>query len=188
MKINQLSASDTKITNWTQGETAEYYIYPDKCDYENNDFLFRLSSATIDNQPARFTVFIGYTRYLAMLNNKLDISINRNKTSHEKYEVIQFKSEDDTIAYATGKDFNLIIKEDIKEHGVIVDNGFFSYDNSFVIAYAIEKCEVFVGANSYLLEENDCLVIENIEKKSFELISPKKIIIAHLNLVHDGTF
>ena len=188
MQIKHLSANDTKTTNWNQGKTAEYYIYPESCDYANKDFLFRVSSATIDEQPARFTIFIGYTRYLAMLNNQLAISINRNKTIKDKYEIIKFKSEDDTIAYATGKDFNLMIKEDIKEHDVIYDSGFFTYDNSFVIVYATKNCEVFVQNESYQMQENDCLIIENSAKKSFELITPTKVIIAYLNLVHDGAF
>ncbi|MDF9866523.1 environmental stress-induced protein Ves [Bacilli bacterium PM5-3] len=188
MQIKYIKQEDTKTTKWAKGSTSEYYIYPESCNYMNKDFLFRISSATIDEQPARFTMFIGYTRYLTMLDSALDISINRKQNTYENHEIIKFHSEDDTIAYSTGKDFNLMVKEDIKDHCVEVKHGFFTFDNSFVIAYALNDCEAFVNSETYPLKKNECLVIENLDKKEFDFISPDDLIIAQLNLIHDGLF
>jgi len=188
MNIKHIRLEDTKTSSWTQGETTEYYIYPESCDYANKDFLFRVSSATINEQPARFTLFIGYTRYLMMLDNEVDISINRNRATYHKQQTIKFHSEDDTIAYSTGKDFNLMIKEDIKEHSVEINHGFFEFENSFILVYSLQACEVFIDSFKYILEANECLVIENEDRKAFELISTKEIIIAKLNLIPSSEY
>lgn len=188
MKISHLKADEIQPSNWSKGKTSEYYIYPENCDYQNKDFLFRVSSATIDESPARFTIFIGYTRYLAMLDSDLDISINRHRDTHEINEIIKFQSENDVISYSTGKDFNLMLKEDIKEHTVELTHGFFSIKNSFTIVFAINPCEVFIKNDSHPLNKNDCLVIETLDKEEYELISADNIFLAQFDLAHDGIF
>ena len=188
MKITHLEAEKIQATSWAKGKTSEYYIYPENADYQNKDFLFRVSSATIDESPARFTLFIGYTRYLAMLDSTLDISINRNRNTYKINELIKFQSEDDVISYSTGKDFNLMLKEDISNHNVELTHGFFTINNDFVVVFAINACEVFIKNDHYSLNKNDCLIIETLEHEEYELISADKIILAQFDLAHDGTF
>ncbi len=183
IKFNELNAS-----NWANGKTYEYYIYPNNADYQNKDFLFRISSATIDNEPSNFTNFIGYQRFLCMLDNSLLLKINNKEIKLEPYQLVEFKSEDSVISYTTGNDFNLMIKEDIKDYQVEITHGFFALENDFIIVYSLNNNEVFINDQAYLLEEKDCLIIENIDNKSIDLISGKDIILAQLNLAHHSFF
>ena len=73
MNINLIKFSELDASKWKNGITYQYYIFPNNANYQNKDFLFRISSATIDNIPSEFTNFIGYYRYLAMLDNNLDL-------------------------------------------------------------------------------------------------------------------
>lgn len=73
MNIRLLPKKDSKASIWSGGLTYEYMIYPEIANYTDRDFLFRISSATIEKVPSEFTQFKGYYRYLVMLDNSLDI-------------------------------------------------------------------------------------------------------------------
>ena len=69
MNIHLLPKKDSKASIWSGGLTYEYMIYPETANYTNRDFVFRISSATIEKVPSEFTKFKGYHRYLVMLDN-----------------------------------------------------------------------------------------------------------------------
>ena len=88
MNIRLLSKKDSKASVWSGGLTYEYIIYPETASYADRDFVFRISSATIEQEPSVFTKFKGYYRYLVMLDNGLNIEINKEKRVYEKYEIM----------------------------------------------------------------------------------------------------
>jgi len=79
MNLRLFSKKDTKASIWSGGLTYEYMIYPETAIYSNRDFIFRISSAVIEDIPSEFTKFKGYSRYLVMLDNSLDVEINKKK-------------------------------------------------------------------------------------------------------------
>jgi environmental stress-induced protein Ves len=111
MNISLLSKKDNKPSIWSGGLTYEYIIYPKTANYTDRDFIFRISSATIEQAPSEFTKFKGYHRYLVMLNNGLDIEVNKRKKIYEKYEIMEFKSDDEVTSYTKGTDFNWMVSE-----------------------------------------------------------------------------
>ena len=44
------------VSEWSGGKTKELAIYPPKCRYADRDFIFRLSSATVELDESDFTV------------------------------------------------------------------------------------------------------------------------------------
>lgn len=188
MNINLIKFSELDASKWKNGITYQYYIFPNNANYQNKDFLFRISSATIDNIPSEFTNFIGYYRYLAMLDNNLDLKINNREVHLEPNQLIEFKSEDSVVSYSKGNDFNLMIKEDIQDYNIVIDKGFFVLKDDFIILYALNNSTIHVNNNQYILEQKDCLVIENIENESFDLICSNNLIISRINLVHHSFF
>ena len=188
MNVRIIKPNNLKTTTWSGGTTSEYYIYPEQSDYKNKDFLFRISSAMIEEKPARFTSFIGYSRYLTMLDNYLDLSINGRHKIYYQNTLVFFKSEDDVIANSLGKDFNIMIKEDVSKHSAEIRHGFFTIHDSFAIVFAIEECEIFINSLPYQLKKYDCVLIENLERREFDLISSADIVLCRLSLAHDSFF
>ena len=74
MKITHYREKDFKTSNWSGGITTELFIYPREADYKKRDFLFRLSSATVDLDRSDFTPLPGFFRFISPLNGDLKIS------------------------------------------------------------------------------------------------------------------
>ncbi|NVJ46483.1 MAG: HutD family protein [Cytophagia bacterium] len=102
-------------TNWSGGETTELYIYPENAQYKTGNYLFRLSTATVEVEESTFTPLWGVDRTLMVLEGEM-------KLVHEGYHEAllgplysdQFKG--DWITRSEGKcvDFNLMCKGETK--------------------------------------------------------------------------
>lgn len=167
--------------------TEETYIYPEDSHFVNKNFLFYLAQLNTE-EKYRFSSYIGYTRYLCSLDNEFTISINRNKSTNQPFNLISFKSEDDVVIENRAKFFDLMLKEDISNYDINVTNGFNTFKDNFVLAYALEPCQIFVGNKTYDLVVDDCLIIENLERETIDLISPKAVIMCTINLAHNERF
>ncbi|OXG06560.1 environmental stress-induced protein Ves [Flavobacterium araucananum] len=166
MNITHLSKKDSKSSIWSGGLTYEYIIYPKTANYADKDFLFRISSATIEQVPSEFTQFKGYHRYLVMLDNGLAIEVNKEKKVYEKYEIIEFKSNDDVTSYTKGIDFNWMVSEKIAHHNLKITNSNENCKAQIIILYSLDTTVIKINETSYDLKPYDLLVIENPEKEN----------------------
>ena len=166
MNISHFLKKDTKPSIWSGGLTYEYMIYPKTANYADRDFGFRISSATIEEVPSEFTKFKGYHRYLVMLNNDLDVEINKEKKSYKKYEIMEFNSDDDVISYTKGTDFNWMVSEKISDHKLEIANSNQNCNAEIIILFSLEATVITINEKPYHLGTNDLLVIENHEKEN----------------------
>lgn len=166
MNIQLFSKKDTKPSIWSGGLTYEYIIYPKTANYADRDFAFRISSATIKQTPSEFTKFEGYYRYLVMLDNDLEVEVNKEKKAYEKYEIMEFNSNDDVISYTKGTDFNWMVSEKISHHKLEIANGNQSCNTEVVIVFSLDTTVITINEKPYHLETNDLLVIENEKKEN----------------------
>lgn len=67
MKITHLTTNHFHTAQWSGGTTTELLLYPEGGSYANRDFLFRISSATVDLEESDFTVLPGVERYITPL-------------------------------------------------------------------------------------------------------------------------
>ncbi|KAF2334844.1 HutD family protein [Flavobacterium daemonense] len=169
MNIHLLSKESSKASVWSGGLTYEYMIYPKTANYADKDFLFRISSATIEEAPSEFTKFKGYYRYLVMLDNCLNIEINKEKRTYEKYEILEFNSDDDVTSYTKGIDFNWMVSEKISQHKLIKTNSEQHYNAQIIILFFLDTTVIKINEKSYHLEPYDLLVVENQEKENIML-------------------
>ncbi|MBF4484244.1 HutD family protein [Flavobacterium sp. CSZ] len=169
MNIRLLPKKDSTASIWSGGLTYEYMIYPKTAHYINRDFIFRISSATIEQVPSEFTQFKGYHRYLVMLDNCLDIEVNTEKKKYEKYEIMKFKSDDEVTSYTKGTDFNWIVSEKISHHKLIITNSNQNCNAAIVVLYSLDKAVIKINEKPYDLNPYDLLVVENPEKKNIML-------------------
>lgn len=169
MNISLFTKKDSKSSIWSGGLTYEYIIYPKTAQYTDRDFLFRISSATIEQVPSEFTQFKGYYRYLVMLDNSLDIEINKEKKSYEKSEIMEFKSDDEVTSYTKGNDFNWMVSEKISHHKLIITNSIQNCNAEIVVLYSLDTTVITINEKSYDLNPYDLLVIENPERENIIL-------------------
>ncbi|MDQ6469477.1 HutD family protein [Flavobacterium sp. LHD-80] len=166
MNIQLLPKKSSKASVWSGGLTYEYMIYPKTANYADRDFLFRISSATIEQTPSEFTKFKGYHRYLVMLDDRLDIEINKEKRTYEKYEIMEFNSGDDVASYTKGIDFNWMVSEKISHHKLIITNSEQHYNAEILILFSLQTTVIKINEKPYHLEPYDLLVVENQEKEN----------------------
>ena len=166
MKISFLPKKDSKASIWSGGFTYEYMVYPETASYADRDFAFRISSATIEKVPSEFTKFKGYHRYLVMLDNSLDIEVNKKKKIYEKYEIMEFNSDDEVTSYTKGIDLNWMVSEKISYHKLEVKNGNQNCNAQIILLFFLDPTVITINEKSYYLEPHDLLVIENPERKN----------------------
>ncbi|MRX70210.1 Various environmental stresses-induced protein Ves [Flavobacterium resistens] len=169
MNIHLLPKKNSTASVWSGGLTYEYMIYPKTAIYTDRDFLFRISSATIEEVPSGFTKFKGYHRYLVMLDNYLDIEINKEKKKYEKYEIMEFNSDDDVISYTKGIDFNWMVSEKISHHKLIITKSEQHYNAQIIILFSLDTTVIKINEKPFDLKPYDLLVIENQKKENVML-------------------
>ena len=169
MNIRFLPKKNVTASIWSGGLTYEYTIYPKTASYADRDFVFRISSATIDEVPSEFTKFKGYYRYLVMLDNSLHIETNKEKKVYEKYEIMEFNSDDEVTSYTKGIDFNWMISEKIPHHKLEITNGNQNCDAQILLLFSLQTTVITINEKHYSLEPYDLLVIENQEKENVVL-------------------
>lgn len=112
MHIIHLTEKDFSTNAWSGGETTQLFIYPSKAEYSKRDFLFRISSATIDLEQSDFTMLPGIQRFIATLTDTLKISHDGlNFKCLKPYELYKFDGGLKTTSIGRVRDFNVMLKE-----------------------------------------------------------------------------
>ncbi len=98
------------------GVTREMFIVPEGATLENEDFLWRLSSADI-SESGPFSVFPGYDRVLFLLSgNGMEISANGKKLALvSPFDSVRFRGEHETycaLRDGPATDLNIICRRD----------------------------------------------------------------------------
>jgi environmental stress-induced protein Ves len=169
MNISLLPKKDSKASIWSGGLTYEYMIYPKTAAYSDRDFAFRISSATIEQEPSVFTKFKGYYRYLVMLDNSLHVEVNREKKMYEKYEIMEFNSDDEVTSYTKGIDFNWMVSEKISNHKLITTTNNQNCNAQIIVLFSLHTTVIKINEKPFYLKPYDLLVIENQKKENIIL-------------------
>lgn len=169
MKYNIVSNDMYQTSKWSGGLTTQIAIYPEDANVAKQDFIYRISSATV-NLDSTFTNYNDYIRYIATLDN--EIILNENKLS--PLEVHKFLGSDHTTSKGVCTDFNLICNKDYNSNmEIITKNSNIEYkDFNHYIFYASEDCTINVNdtpinvpkGNSLLVYDNDINVEYTLNK------------------------
>ncbi|MEZ4937997.1 MAG: HutD family protein [Crocinitomicaceae bacterium] len=99
-------------TSWSGGTTTELFIYPESSDYKKGDYLFRLSTATVEIEESSFTPLPGVARTLMVLEGEMELIHEGHH--HSKLSPLDFDVfEGGWHTQSKGKcvDFNLMCKK-----------------------------------------------------------------------------
>ena len=104
-----------KSSKWSGGITNEIYIYPQGASYKERNFMWRISSATVELEHSTFTYLKGVHRYITTLKGEMSLSHDKGPLIKLKpYEVHQFEGDVNTESFGKVTDFNLMLANGTK--------------------------------------------------------------------------
>lgn len=111
MSIQQFTSDSRTTINWASGTSTEIFIYPANGSFADRNFLFRISTATVEAEESTFTFFEGITRHLMILKGELELIHEGRYTKHLKpFDQDTFFGEWPTRSKGKVTDFNLMLK------------------------------------------------------------------------------
>lgn len=69
--MQHFSKQDYAVSQWSGGATTQIAIYPPDAVYADRDFLWRLSSATVELEESDFTPLEDYQRWITVLEGSM---------------------------------------------------------------------------------------------------------------------
>lgn len=104
IRANQLLSK-----SWSGGKTTQLFIFPSKASYEERNFSFRLSTATVEVDSSNFSNLPGVFRTLMILDGEMKLIHKNHHFSHlQPLEQDQFKGDWNTQSEGQCVDFNLM--------------------------------------------------------------------------------
>ncbi len=102
------------ITNeWSGGTTTQLSIFPENANYTDRDFIWRLSSATVQQENSEFTQLPDYNRILMVLDGKLELNHNDTEIIYlNALDQNEFDGVSQTKSSGKAVDFNLMMRKD----------------------------------------------------------------------------
>ena len=110
--IKHKKRSEYNTSSWSGGTTTELGIGPEGSRYADREFLWRISSATVDLEESTFTALPDYDRIIMTLEGDIDLCHNGGEWIHLKaFETHAFDGGDDTVSRGKVIDFNLMTRK-----------------------------------------------------------------------------
>jgi len=111
MTIQRLPAEGRHTVNWANGTSTEIFIHPSDGSFADRNFIYRISTATVEAEESTFTFFEGITRHLMILTGELELIHEGRYTRNLKhYDQDTFSGEWNTRSRGRVTDFNLMLK------------------------------------------------------------------------------
>ena len=161
-------------TVWSGGTVSELFIYPENAEFKDRDFIFRISTATVDVERSDFTFFDGYSRIIMTLDNEFILTHNDGeKVVLSRYQPHVFYGGDKTTSSGKVNDYNLIMKTGVCSGDVLgmsITNGSVVYprkgndpcDEKFEIVYCAKGRLTFkVNDVKHRIDQGDILMIDH---------------------------
>ena len=113
MKIKLYKHENYNTSSWSGGETRELAIYPERAKYLDRDFIWRLSSASSDQEESSFTRLPDYDRILMVLEGDIVLAHGEERTvGLKQYEQDTFDGAVKTKCFGNLKlNYNLIMRK-----------------------------------------------------------------------------
>ena len=109
--IQKLSPTDYAVSSWSGGTTTQLAIWPPEARYADRDFLWRISSATVDLEESDFTPLPDYDRLIATLEGDIVLTHNGGEPIPLRpLEVHAFSGAAATHSRGRCRDFNLMLR------------------------------------------------------------------------------
>ena len=173
-----LKPSDYLTTRWSGGSTTQLAIAPEGAVYADRDFLWRISSATVELDESDFTPLPDYRRLISTVQGDMTLSHNGDAslTLHPG-DVHTFDGGDATHSAGRCTDFNLMLRKgqadgDMRSFHFTSGNTVFQAEKSaeMVLLYcAAGEIDISCGQHLIQLTAHESLLAQNAANLSFDL-------------------
>jgi environmental stress-induced protein Ves len=107
-----LKPADYVTSQWSGGTTTQLAIYPETAVYADRDFLWRLSSAKVEQETSVFTSLPDYNRFISVLHGELALKIEQEaRKSLPPLGIRAFSGADHVESWGICQDFNLMVRK-----------------------------------------------------------------------------
>ncbi len=181
--IQIIRQADISPTIWSGGKTTQLLIFPKNSTYLDRNFIFRLSTATIETESATFTRLEGVKRSLMILRGSLKLEHKGHYVKEMKqFEVDNFVGDWESTSYGKVTDFNLMTTGQANgflESLKMEKNGFFEFQNTenyrSIAYYVWEGSAMFsCGNTEYGLQTQELIWLNDLEKNVTVKIKTQK--------------
>jgi len=184
------------VSKWSGGETTELYIYPKNSKYKDRNFMWRISSATMDIEKSIFTHLPGFARELMVTHGKTTLEHEgKYKVTLSPFEKDSFMGDWTTKSFGRASDFNLMTSEgcsgslkafDVKDKICIeIGNANNEFNVSQYFFYPIGGgIEIQIKNDKFHVEEKDLFAINYSEGKGImkvDIINKSKAMVKVIN-------
>lgn len=112
MKHYLCKEENFRVSNWTGGKTTQLAIYPASSEYVDRSFIWRLSSATIEQEESDFSRLPDYDRVLMVLEGEVVLSYEGERVARLKeLEQDRFDGGWKTRSFGCITDYNLMVRK-----------------------------------------------------------------------------
>ena len=112
MALIHITPEQYVVSQWSGGTTTQVAIAPEGAVYADRDFLWRISSASVDLDESDFTALPDYHRWISTLEGGMTLSHEGGeKIVLAPYDVHQFDGGVDTHSWGRCTDFNLMLRK-----------------------------------------------------------------------------
>ncbi len=119
-----LTKADYVTTSWSGGTTTQLAIAPEGAVYADRDFLWRLSSATVELDHSDFTPLPDYNRFLSVLEGEIQLKIDADEpVPVSPGKVVAFDGGVPVESWGQCVDFNLMVRKGKAQGAVNVLSG-----------------------------------------------------------------
>lgn len=109
-------------SRWSGGSTVETAIFPQKSKYLERDFIWRLSSATVEAEESSFTKLPDYDRVLMVLDGSVILAYGDERSAAlEQWQKDNFSGAVKTKCFGKMTDYNLMFKKGCKGSLQLID-------------------------------------------------------------------
>ncbi|MBO4838342.1 MAG: HutD family protein [Lachnospiraceae bacterium] len=180
---------DFVTTRWSGGTTTQFLIFPRYADYAKRDFLWRVSSAVVEDKESNFTALPDYNRFITPVAGSM--TLTRGGAGSGKnggggpvllrpYNVLAFDGADSTRSEGVCTDFNLMLR---KGHAFgRMDAAALTADflplpllpgiRDLLLWCPDTDCRILTPWSEIRLPAGECLIAENIRTLALSACTP----------------
>ena len=112
MRYELRKEEDFSVSKWMGGKTKELAIFPPGAKYIDRDFIWRLSSATVELEESDFSKLPDYDRVLMVMEGSAVLTYDGKKSIRLKeLEQDSFDGGAKTKSYGKITDFNVMVRK-----------------------------------------------------------------------------
>ena len=189
MTVTHLTPADYTTSRWSGGATTELLVRPRGAVYSQRDFLFRVSSATVELPESTFTALPDYDRLIATLEGEIDLVHDGGAPIHLRpYEVHAFDGGSATRSFGRCRDFNLMLRKGRAAGSLVPLTAgtdpqrvpLTGEDSTALLYCAKGSCTVGTPDGAYDLSCGESLLLEDVQAQAIILQGSARLMLARM--------